>query len=82
MGPRLLDQDQPGSSGQTHGNLLSAISVTVPFSSVQQVPVVAIITTGGGLKSMTGLYGSLMGLKKLNLLDCVTYISGLSGTTW
>ncbi|NWX13143.1 PA24E phospholipase, partial [Aegotheles bennettii] len=47
-----------------------------------QVPVVAIITTGGGLKSMTGLYGSLMGLKKLNLLDCVTYISGLSGTTW
>uniref|UniRef100_A0A8C0U7U6 Phospholipase A2 n=1 Tax=Cyanistes caeruleus TaxID=156563 RepID=A0A8C0U7U6_CYACU len=48
----------------------------------QEVPVVAIITTGGGLKSMTGLYGSLMGLKKLNLLDCVTYISGLSGTTW
>ncbi|KAM6274480.1 cytosolic phospholipase A2 epsilon-like [Porphyrio hochstetteri] len=48
----------------------------------QEVPIVAIITTGGGLKSMTGLYGSLMGLKKLNLLDCVTYISGLSGTTW
>ncbi|KAJ7413477.1 hypothetical protein WISP_90024 [Willisornis vidua] len=48
----------------------------------QEVPVVAIITTGGGLKSMTGLYGSLMGLKKLNLLDCITYISGLSGTTW
>ncbi|NXJ65704.1 PA24E phospholipase, partial [Rostratula benghalensis] len=47
-----------------------------------EVPVVAIITTGGGLKSMTGLYGSLMALKKLNLLDCVTYISGLSGTTW
>uniref|UniRef100_A0A8D0F4V7 PLA2c domain-containing protein n=1 Tax=Strix occidentalis caurina TaxID=311401 RepID=A0A8D0F4V7_STROC len=47
-----------------------------------EVPVVAIITTGGGLKSMTGLYGSLMGLKKLNLLDCVSYISGLSGTTW
>uniref|UniRef100_A0A8C3QRS0 Phospholipase A2 n=1 Tax=Cyanoderma ruficeps TaxID=181631 RepID=A0A8C3QRS0_9PASS len=48
----------------------------------REVPVVAIITTGGGLKSMTGLYGSLMGLKKLNLLDCITYISGLSGTTW
>ncbi|NWJ06134.1 PA24E phospholipase, partial [Crypturellus undulatus] len=47
-----------------------------------EVPVVAIITTGGGLKSMTGLYGSLQALKKLNLLDCITYISGLSGTTW
>ncbi|GAB0190414.1 cytosolic phospholipase A2 epsilon [Grus japonensis] len=51
-------------------------------TTIAEVPVVAIITTGGGLKSMTGLYGSLMGLKKLNLLDCVTYISGLSGTTW
>ncbi|XP_006034144.1 cytosolic phospholipase A2 epsilon-like [Alligator sinensis] len=47
-----------------------------------EVPVVAIMTTGGGLKSMTGLYGSLLALKKLNLLDCLTYISGLSGTTW
>lgn len=62
--------------------MLNAVSVNISSSSAQQVPVVAIITTGGGLKSMTGLYGSLMGLKKLNLLDCITYISGLSGTTW
>lgn len=75
-GPRL------GTVAGPHGSPLSAISVNVPSFSVRQVPVVAIITTGGGLKSMTGLYGSLMGLKKLNLLDCVTYISGLSGTTW
>lgn len=62
--------------------MLNSVDVNVPSFSARQVPIVAIITTGGGLKSMTGLYGSLMGLKKLNLLDCITYISGLSGTTW
>ncbi|NXT71155.1 PA24E phospholipase, partial [Chaetops frenatus] len=45
-------------------------------------PVVAIMTTGGGMRSLTALYGSLRGLKKLNILDCATYLTGLSGTTW
>ncbi|XP_048340559.1 cytosolic phospholipase A2 epsilon-like [Sphaerodactylus townsendi] len=47
-----------------------------------EVPVVAIMTTGGGTRSFTAMYGSLLGLQKLNLLDCITYIAGLSGTTW
>uniref|UniRef100_A0A8D2PZH2 Phospholipase A2 n=1 Tax=Varanus komodoensis TaxID=61221 RepID=A0A8D2PZH2_VARKO len=47
-----------------------------------EVPVVAIMTTGGGTRSFTAMYGSLLGLQKLNLLDCITYITGLSGTTW
>uniref|UniRef100_A0A663LL85 Phospholipase A2 n=1 Tax=Athene cunicularia TaxID=194338 RepID=A0A663LL85_ATHCN len=49
---------------------------------VAQTPVVAIMTTGGGMRSLTALYGSLRGLKKLNILDCATYLTGLSGTTW
>ncbi|KAM6311653.1 uncharacterized protein AAHN32_001864 [Aegotheles albertisi] len=47
-----------------------------------EVPVVAITTTGGGTRSLTAMYGSLLGLQKLNLLDCFSYIGGLSGTTW
>ncbi|XP_060139000.1 cytosolic phospholipase A2 epsilon [Zootoca vivipara] len=47
-----------------------------------EVPVVAIMTTGGSTRSLTAFYGSLRGLQKLNLLDCATYITGLSGTTW
>nr|XP_056707871.1 cytosolic phospholipase A2 epsilon-like [Euleptes europaea] len=47
-----------------------------------EVPVVAIMTTGGGTRSFTAMYGSLLGLQKLNLLDSITYIAGLSGTTW
>ncbi|XP_062973748.1 cytosolic phospholipase A2 epsilon-like [Elgaria multicarinata webbii] len=47
-----------------------------------EVPVVAVITTGGGTRSYTTTYGCMRGLQHLNLLDCITYISGLSGTSW
>ncbi|XP_006130410.3 cytosolic phospholipase A2 epsilon-like isoform X1 [Pelodiscus sinensis] len=47
-----------------------------------EIPVVAIMTTGGGMRSLTTTYGSLSGLKKLNVIDCSTYLTGLSGTTW
>ncbi|XP_053521887.1 cytosolic phospholipase A2 delta isoform X2 [Artibeus jamaicensis] len=47
-----------------------------------EVPVVGIMATGGGARAMTSLYGHLLALKKLGLLDCVTYFSGISGATW
>ncbi|XP_005364352.1 cytosolic phospholipase A2 epsilon isoform X1 [Microtus ochrogaster] len=47
-----------------------------------EVPVIAIMATGGGTRSMVALYGHLLALQKLNLLDCSTYITGLSGATW
>ncbi|XP_042315936.1 cytosolic phospholipase A2 epsilon-like [Sceloporus undulatus] len=47
-----------------------------------EVPIVAVMTTAGGVRSMTAMYGSLLGLQKLNLLDCISYVTGLSGTTW
>ncbi|XP_056666294.1 cytosolic phospholipase A2 beta [Monodelphis domestica] len=47
-----------------------------------EVPVVAIMATGGGIRAMTSLYGQLSGLKELGLLDCVSYITGASGSTW
>uniref|UniRef100_A0A8D2KWT1 Phospholipase A2 n=1 Tax=Varanus komodoensis TaxID=61221 RepID=A0A8D2KWT1_VARKO len=47
-----------------------------------EIPIVAVTTTAGGIRSVIGMYGSLLALKKLNLLDCVSYITSLSGTTW
>ncbi|XP_004578472.2 cytosolic phospholipase A2 epsilon [Ochotona princeps] len=47
-----------------------------------EVPLIAIMATGGGTRSMTSMYGHLLGLQKLNLLNCATYITGLSGATW
>lgn len=43
---------------------------------------VAIVTAAGGVRSMTALFGSLLALQELGILDCVSYISGLSATTW
>ncbi|NXD80786.1 PA24E phospholipase, partial [Halcyon senegalensis] len=47
-----------------------------------EVPVVAVMTTAGGVRSMTAMFGSLLALQELGVLDCVSYISGLSATTW
>ncbi|XP_034967887.1 cytosolic phospholipase A2 delta-like isoform X2 [Zootoca vivipara] len=47
-----------------------------------EVPVIAVMATGGGARAMSALYGHLSALQKLNLLDCVTYLSGASGATW
>ncbi|XP_037017618.2 cytosolic phospholipase A2 beta isoform X2 [Artibeus jamaicensis] len=47
-----------------------------------EIPVVAIAATGGGIRAMTSLYGQLAALKELGLLDCVSYITGASGSTW
>lgn len=47
-----------------------------------EVPVVAVVTTAGGVRSMTSMFGSLLALQELGVLDCISYISGLSATTW
>lgn len=47
-----------------------------------EIPTIAIMATGGGIRAMTSLYGQLAGLKELGLLDCISYITGASGSTW
>lgn len=51
-------------------------------SMCPQVPLISIMATGGGTRSMTAMYGHLLGLQKLNILNCASYITGLSGATW
>ncbi|XP_073433958.1 cytosolic phospholipase A2 zeta isoform X3 [Dendrobates tinctorius] len=48
----------------------------------REVPVVAVLGSGGGARAMTSFYGSLKGLQDLKLLDSITYLSGVSGSTW
>uniref|UniRef100_A0A8C5U544 Phospholipase A2 n=1 Tax=Malurus cyaneus samueli TaxID=2593467 RepID=A0A8C5U544_9PASS len=47
-----------------------------------EVPVIAVMATGGGLRAMSAMFGHLLALQKLHLLDCVTYLTGASGSTW
>jgi len=47
-----------------------------------EVPNIALLGSGGGERAMVGLLGSLDQLQKIGLLDCVLYLSGVSGSTW
>ncbi|KAJ6651687.1 hypothetical protein lerEdw1_020715 [Lerista edwardsae] len=50
--------------------------------NVNQIPNIAVLGSGGGLRAMIALYGTLAELKKYNLLDCSMYLAGVSGSTW
>ncbi|XP_077095507.1 cytosolic phospholipase A2 zeta isoform X2 [Siphateles boraxobius] len=47
-----------------------------------KVPLMAVVCSGGGSRALTCTYGSLQGLRKIQLLDAVSYITGVSGATW
>ncbi|RXN34255.1 cytosolic phospholipase A2 gamma-like protein [Labeo rohita] len=50
--------------------------------SQDKVPNIALLGSGGGQRAMVGLLGSLVELDKAGLLDCILYLSGVSGSTW
>uniref|UniRef100_A0A8C2ULB4 PLA2c domain-containing protein n=1 Tax=Chinchilla lanigera TaxID=34839 RepID=A0A8C2ULB4_CHILA len=50
--------------------------------SKAQAPVIAVLGSGGGLRAHFAFLGVLSELKRLDLLDAVTYLSGVSGSTW
>ncbi|XP_050965599.1 cytosolic phospholipase A2 gamma-like [Labeo rohita] len=50
--------------------------------SQDDVPNIALLGSGGGQRAMVGLLGSLIELDKVGLLDCILYLSGVSGSTW
>lgn len=62
--------------------LVNKVLLTTAVLMIKQVPVVAVMTTGGGTRALTSLLGNLLGLQKLGLLDAISYITGSSGSTW
>ncbi|XP_067391469.1 cytosolic phospholipase A2 gamma-like [Emydura macquarii macquarii] len=46
------------------------------------VPNIAILGSGGGLRAMIALLGTLVEMKNQGLLDAVMYLCGVSGSTW
>ncbi|XP_072463326.1 cytosolic phospholipase A2 gamma-like [Notamacropus eugenii] len=49
---------------------------------VKKVPVVSVLVSGGGLRAAIASLGVLSELSHVGLLDVVTYIAGVSGSTW
>ncbi|XP_069036281.1 cytosolic phospholipase A2 gamma-like [Lepisosteus oculatus] len=46
------------------------------------VPPIAVLGSGGGLRAMVALIGTLTELGAQNLLDTIMYLCGVSGSTW
>lgn len=55
---------------------------TVTGTPVITIPTIALICSGGGYRAMLSTLGSLCALDGTGLLNAVTYISALSGSTW
>uniref|UniRef100_A0A3B3VYS0 Phospholipase A2 n=1 Tax=Poecilia latipinna TaxID=48699 RepID=A0A3B3VYS0_9TELE len=51
-------------------------------SAPHEVPVIAIAGSGGGFRAMVGFSGVMKALFESGVLDCATYVAGLSGSTW
>ena len=50
--------------------------------SFLQVPTVGMIGSGGGFRAMVGYSGVTKALADSGILDCTTYMGGLSGSSW
>ncbi|ELW48127.1 Cytosolic phospholipase A2 epsilon, partial [Tupaia chinensis] len=74
-----LEEDLQDDEGGLIATSVDTVTAEVPGVLI---PRIAIMATGGGTRSMTAMYGHLLGLQKLNILNCASYITGLSGATW
>ncbi|XP_020624400.1 cytosolic phospholipase A2-like isoform X3 [Orbicella faveolata] len=50
--------------------------------TLDEVPSVAVLGSGGGFRAMVSLSGVFCALKDMGVLDCAMYTSGLSGSAW
>ncbi|XP_037649005.1 cytosolic phospholipase A2 gamma-like isoform X2 [Sebastes umbrosus] len=50
--------------------------------SLDSVPHIALLGSGGGQRAVVGLVGSLYQMEKEGLLDTVLYLGGVSGSAW
>lgn len=56
----------------------------VPVEEIDErdIPILAIAGSGGGLRAMVNTAGALNTLKDAGILDCTTYVAGISGSCW
>ncbi|XP_068959404.1 cytosolic phospholipase A2 gamma isoform X2 [Petaurus breviceps papuanus] len=50
--------------------------------NVMKIPVVSVLVSGGGLRAAIACQGVLSELSRVGILDMVTYVAGVSGSTW
>ena len=47
-----------------------------------ETPCIGVLGSGGGYRALCGFTGAISALHETGLLDCATYLNGVSGSTW
>ncbi|KAI9934888.1 hypothetical protein ASPWEDRAFT_117521 [Aspergillus wentii DTO 134E9] len=62
--------------------LASYLNISEEDINPQDVPVIAMCGSGGGLRALVAGTGSYLAAQEAGLWDCVTYTAGVSGSCW
>lgn len=75
--------DTPCRQEQTYiQNREPRVRANLGISADTACPRIAVVASGGGVRAMLSTLGALQGLEDAHLMDAITYVCGLSGSTW
>lgn len=81
----LCDQEKEfRKKRQQHSVKALAAYLDIPEQDIhpEDVPVIAVCGSGGGLRALVAGTGSYLAAQESGLWDCVTYTAGVSGSCW
>ncbi|XP_075768098.1 cytosolic phospholipase A2 gamma-like isoform X2 [Pelodiscus sinensis] len=77
-----LSAGEREASGNRMGQVRSYLQSLGIACNEETMPNIAVLGSGGGLRAMIALLGTLAEMQKQGLLDAVMYLCGVSGSTW
>ncbi|KAM9120725.1 cytosolic phospholipase A2 gamma-like [Pangshura tecta] len=77
-----LSEGEKKATGNRKAKVLDCLkSLGIAFAE-DNMPNIAVLGSGGGMRAMIAFLGTLVELKNQGLLDAVMYLCGVSGSTW
>ncbi|XP_074917519.1 cytosolic phospholipase A2 gamma-like, partial [Chelonoidis abingdonii] len=77
-----LSEGEKEATGNRKAKVLECLKSLGIAYDEDNMPNIAVLGSGGGLRAMIALLGTLVELKNQGLLDAVMYLCGVSGSTW
>ncbi|KAK9350488.1 acyl transferase/acyl hydrolase/lysophospholipase [Lipomyces doorenjongii] len=85
LGPQLSNQEvkfRKNRAKFTKKGLAKYLNIPVSSIDERDIPTIAVTGSGGGYRAMVATCGYIISLQETGLLDCTTYLAGVSGSTW
>ncbi|XP_030402361.1 cytosolic phospholipase A2 gamma-like isoform X1 [Gopherus evgoodei] len=77
-----LSEGEKEATGNRKAKVLECLKSLGIACDEDNMPNIGVLGSGGGLRAMIALLGTLVELKNQDLLDAVMYLCGVSGSTW